>query len=120
MKPLISPGETKRFARRVVTHWNRYERRIKHFAGLFVFNGLTPVSFRRFHGSFLFNGLAQLLDLVLRSVEGASRRAIQRRATGPARWIILRDAALRTAPQNEVRGRLGLELERHDHQSLVF
>jgi hypothetical protein len=45
---LISPGETKRFAGRVVSHWNHYGRRIRHFAGLFVFNDLSPFSFRRF------------------------------------------------------------------------
>jgi hypothetical protein len=45
-----------------------------------------------------FAGNCQALsDLVLRSAEGASRRAIQRRTTGAAFWNILRDAALRTA-----------------------
>jgi hypothetical protein len=40
--------ETKRFAWRIVSHWNRDGHRISHFAVLFVFNGLTPFSFRRF------------------------------------------------------------------------
>jgi hypothetical protein len=57
---LISPGETKRFAGHVVSHWNRYERRIRRFAELFVFKGFAPLLFRRFHGAFVFNGLAPL------------------------------------------------------------
>jgi hypothetical protein len=58
---LISPSETKRFAGHGVSHWNPYERRINHFAGLFVFKGLTPLSLRSFHGLFVFNALAPLL-----------------------------------------------------------
>jgi hypothetical protein len=57
---LISPGETKRFAAHALSRWNRYERRIRHFAELFVFNGLTSFSFRRFHGLFVFTDLAPL------------------------------------------------------------
>jgi hypothetical protein len=53
-----SPGETKRFASHGVSRWNPYERRISHFAGLFVFSDLTPFSFRRFHGLFVSNDLA--------------------------------------------------------------
>src|SRR6185312_14878591 len=59
-EPFISRGETERFARHVLSHWNRYERRIRHFAGLFVFKGLAPFSFRRFRGMFVFNDLAPL------------------------------------------------------------
>ncbi len=55
---VISRSETNRFASRHVSRWNPYERRISHFARLFVFSGLTPVSFRRFHGLFVSNGLA--------------------------------------------------------------
>src|SRR6185437_10691005 len=55
---LISPSETKRFAGHAVSHWNPYERRIRHFAGSFVFKSLAPFSFRRFHGAPVFNGLA--------------------------------------------------------------
>src|SRR5262249_1656260 len=36
------------FPWRGVSHWNRYGRRISHFAGSGVFKGLPPVSFRRF------------------------------------------------------------------------
>jgi len=57
---LISPSETKRFAGHAVSHWNHYDRRIRHFAGLFVFKGLAPFSFRRFHGLFIFNVLAPI------------------------------------------------------------
>ena len=57
---LISPCETKRFAGHGVSHWNPYGRRISHFAGLFVFNDLTGVSFRRFLRLFVFSGLAPL------------------------------------------------------------
>jgi len=57
----ISPSETKRFAAHAASHWNPYARRIRHCAELFVFNGLTPFSFRRFHGLFVFNDLAPLL-----------------------------------------------------------
>jgi hypothetical protein len=59
-EPFISPGETKRFARHAVSHWNRYERRIRRFAGLFVFKGLAPISFRRFRGVFVFNDLTPI------------------------------------------------------------
>src|SRR6185437_65782 len=59
-EPFISRGETERFARHVLSHWNRYGRRIRHFAGLFVFKGLAPFSFRRFRGMFVFNDLALL------------------------------------------------------------
>ena len=45
-KGIVSPSETKRFAGWVLSHWNHYMRRINHFAGLFVFNGLTALSFR--------------------------------------------------------------------------
>ena len=38
--------EAKRFASLVVSRWNHYWRRINDFAGLFVFNHLTAVSFR--------------------------------------------------------------------------
>ena len=54
----ISPSETKRFAGHALSLWNPYERRIRHFAGLFVFKDLTPFSFRRIHGLFVFNDLA--------------------------------------------------------------
>jgi hypothetical protein len=47
---LISQCETKRFAGHVVSHCNPYQRRISHFAVLFVFNGLASFSFRRFRG----------------------------------------------------------------------
>jgi hypothetical protein len=47
-RALISRCETKRFAWHNVSHWNHYGRRISDFAGLFVFNDLTPFSFRRF------------------------------------------------------------------------
>ncbi|HXE24597.1 MAG TPA: hypothetical protein VN637_06890, partial [Roseiarcus sp.] len=57
---LISRSETKRFATHAVSHWNPYERRIRHFAGSFVFKSLAPFSFRRFHGAPVFNGLAPL------------------------------------------------------------
>jgi len=57
----ISPSETKRFAGHAVSHWNPYERRIRHFAELCVFNSLAPFSFRRFRGLFVFNGLARLV-----------------------------------------------------------
>jgi hypothetical protein len=56
-RTLISPSETKRFAARGISHWNPYGRRINHFAVLFVFNGLTPVSFRRFRGFVRFQWL---------------------------------------------------------------
>jgi hypothetical protein len=58
---LISRGETKRFAGHGASHWNPYRRRIRPFAESFVFSGLSPISFRRFHGLFVFNGLASLL-----------------------------------------------------------
>ena len=48
------------FRGHAVSHWNHYERRIRHFAGLFVFKGLAPFSFRRFRGMFVFNDLALL------------------------------------------------------------
>ena len=35
------------FRRHAVNHWNRYEPRIRHFAGLFVFKGLASFLFRR-------------------------------------------------------------------------
>src|SRR6185312_15802660 len=54
----ISPSETKRFAGHAVSHWNPYERRIRHFAELCVFKGLASVSFRRIHGLCVFNDLA--------------------------------------------------------------
>jgi len=73
---LISPGETKRFAAHALTRWNRYGPRISHFAELFVFKGLTSFSFRRFHGLFVFNGLAPL-SVSPRNPKGAwtSRRS---------------------------------------------
>jgi hypothetical protein len=36
-----------RFRKAGISHWNPYERRIAHFAGLFVFKGLAAFSFRR-------------------------------------------------------------------------
>src|SRR6185437_16131395 len=48
------------FRRHAVNHWNPYGGETKHFAGLFVFKGLTPFSFRRVFESFVFNGLAPL------------------------------------------------------------
>jgi hypothetical protein len=68
---IISPSETKRFAGRVVSHWNPYGSRIRHFAGLFVFNDLSPFSFRRFR-SMLFRPLER------RPI--ASRSALRRAA----------------------------------------
>jgi hypothetical protein len=50
----------KRFAWHGVSHWNPYERRIRHFAGLFVFSDLALFSFRRFHGLFVSKDLAPL------------------------------------------------------------
>jgi len=58
---LISRSETKGFAGHGVSHWNPYNRRIRHFAELFVFNSLAPFSFRRFRGLFVFNDLARLV-----------------------------------------------------------
>ena len=57
---LISPDETKRFAGVIVSHWNRYGLRIRDFAALFVFNDLSPFSFRRFRMVILFKDLVPL------------------------------------------------------------
>jgi hypothetical protein len=69
---VISPRETKRFASRVVSRWNLYGRRISHFAVLFVFNGLTPFSLRRFlvvtePHSVRFLSMAPSFESILRS-----------------------------------------------------
>ena len=53
-RALISRCETKRFASHNVSHWNHYGRRISDFAGLFVFNDLTPVFVSPFSRSALF------------------------------------------------------------------
>jgi hypothetical protein len=37
------------FRTHVASHWNHYERRIRHFAELFVFKGLAPFSVRCSH-----------------------------------------------------------------------
>jgi hypothetical protein len=74
-KALISPGETNRFAPHGVSYWNPYERRIRHFAALFVFKGLALISFRRFFSAPVFSDFAPLF---------VSRR---NRQNGLATWL---------------------------------
>jgi hypothetical protein len=52
------PKRNEAFRGACASDWNRYGRRISHFAGSFVFKGLATFSFRPIHGLFVFNALA--------------------------------------------------------------